>query len=205
MGNIGTLTETVQVYQSEVHDGSPATAPDRNAGNMGVHEVVGLFNSYDELCAAARELYQLGFKHWDVMRAARQEGARVHLSAAELADDPGARRTDHVQVGVVHDTAGYMIGTFTCIPGIAAAWIVAASSASDTTAMIVVFAIVAAGAVLGTFVSVAMARLSKMRLAGQAANGGLVLWAHARTPELEAAALQVLPRHNARDVRVRPA
>lgn len=168
-------------------------------------EAVGIFDSYDALCAAADELYRRGFNHWDVMRQARQEGARSGLSAAELVDDPGAHRTDRIRVELVHDTAGYMIGTFGVIPEIAAAWAAAASGASTVGTWLIVILIGGGGAITGAIVSAGMARLNKMRLVALAANGGLALWAYARTAELEAAAVRVLQAHDARNIHVRAA
>jgi hypothetical protein len=98
-----------------------------------------------------------------------------------------------------------MIGTFGLLPGMGAAWGVAASNASMLTSIIVVIVLGGGGTIIGALVSAAMARFNRMKLKHRAENGGLVLWARPSTSELEAAALQVLRKHNALNIHARAA
>jgi len=199
------ITATLDFEREEGHDPVPHREAVQSGPDDSTREVAGIFDSYESLCAAASELYRTGFHHWDVMREARQVGTRAGRPAADLVNDPGALRTDRINVELVHDTAGYMIGTFAVIPGIAAAWAAAASGATAAATLMMVVSFGGGGAAVGAIMPAAMARSNRRSLIVKAASDGLALWVQARTAELEAAAIQVLQAHNARGVQGRPA
>ena len=166
-------------------------------------EVVAIFDSYDDLCAAARALRTAGFAHWNVMRDAAR--AVPNRMASEIAEDPDAPRTESVEIEALHHAAGYVIGTCAVIPGIVAAWGSAAGGLDMTVTLGSVLLIGGGSAVVGALIAAVMARFQRAHLVARARRNGLVLWAYALAPEQEAAAVEIMAEFGGRRVAARPA
>ncbi|MDN3564614.1 hypothetical protein ACFQY5_17890 [Paeniroseomonas aquatica] len=164
-----------------------------------VREVVGLFDDHAALEQAVDELLVSGFDRCEVSLLA-EAGDAPGNRAEQLADDPQAPRTDHFCTEALGNAEGGLIGGFAVIPALSAAG--AATAVGATTLAVTGLAIASggAGAVLGAFLAVLLARRRATHHAEQTEMGGQLLWVRTRSPELEQRGMDILARHAAHHV-----
>lgn len=164
-----------------------------------VREVVGLFNDHAALERAVDELLVSGFARCEVSLLAEAGDGQGH-TAEQLADDPKAPRTDHFCTEALGNAEGGLIGGFAVIPALSAAGAATAAGATTLAVTGLTIASGGAGAILGAFLAVLLARRRLTHQALQTELGGQLLWVRTRSPELEHRAMDILAHHAAHHV-----
>jgi hypothetical protein len=158
-----------------------------------VREVVGVFNSPENLEEAIDELLSAGFDRAELSLLASEHAVEEKLrhqyeKAGTLADDPTVPRAAYVSTEAIGGAAGGLIGGLMYVGAIVAASAVVASGGT------LAAAIVAAGLTGGDH--------HAHYLQEQMNHGGLLLWVHARDVALEKRAIEILKKHSGADVHV---
>ena len=172
-----------------------------------VHEAVGVFNDVDNLQAAWDELQSHGFMRHEISVLANDKtvGKKLHhiyKRVEEAEDDPAAPRTIFVPLESIGDAEGALIGTPLYIAGTATAAIVVASGGTLLSAILAATATGAVGATIGGVLASFVAKHHADYIQEQIDHGGLLLWVHLRSPDLEEKAKEILTKHTAHDVHI---
>lgn len=160
-----------------------------------VREAVGIFRSEPELQGAIDDLLTHGFARCELSLRGAAAATTAGRTPEALADDPAAPRTDHFCTEALGNAEGSLIGGFAILPAFGAAWAAGAAGAGMLAIGGLTVVSGGAGAVVGAALAALLARHHAANLAGQLAEGGLLLWVRTRSPELEQRALGILARH----------
>lgn len=168
-----------------------------------MHEAVGIFDDEAAMQAAVDALLMAGFGRCELSFLSKQDGAQASETAAVLADDPKAVRTNQFSPEVLGDVEGSLVSGFALVPVLGASWAAAAAGAGLVATAGLAAASGGVGAVIGLGVAALVARRRRQGLATQVEHGGLLLWVRTRTTVMEESAKEILTRHAAHDVHSR--
>ena len=168
-------------------------------------EAVGIFADVKPMEGAIDELLLNGFARREISLLASRKAAEgklglKHESAADLADDPAAPRTDYFCPEALGGAEGALVGGFTYLPATGAFWIASSVAGTTVAATVATVASGGIGLLVGTGLAVWLARRHSTHIQSQLEDGGLIVWVRTRTRALESAALEVLGRHGAHHV-----
>lgn len=185
-----------------------AETPDEVLDRMRTREVTGVFHSKKALELAAQDLLMAGVDRADIDISASSDelGRRLNYQAippADLADLPITPRqpfTGGDDRIVVEAVAGSVAG---CAVAVIVAALLVAWGLS--TLLIAIVAVLCGLVAAGVAVLRVRRRLLRERFLGLeniAEWNGLVMWVRVRSPEMEAAAQEILVRHGAEAVHI---
>ena len=171
-------------------------------------EVTGVFHSKKTLELAAQDLLMTGVDRADIdVSASRDElGRRLHYQAIpppDLADLPRAPRQPFRggdDLIVAESVAGSVAGCAVAV--VVAALLVAWGLSLPLIGIVAVLCGVAAAGVAVFRVRRRLLRERYLGLENTAEWNGLVMWVRVRSPEMEAAAQEILVRHGAEAVHI---
>ena len=163
-------------------------------------EAVGIFDDEADMQAAIDDLLTAGFGRCELSFGGHQDGPQAKETAAQLADDPSAHRTNQFSPEVLGDAEGSLIGGFAIVPVLSTSWAAAAAGAGIVATAGLAVASGGVGAIVGLGLAMALARRRHRGLEAQEEHGGLLVWIRTRTPELEQRAKAILDRHAAHSV-----
>jgi hypothetical protein len=172
-----------------------------------VHEAVGVFNDADSLQSALDDLQEHGFMRQELsiladVRVIEEKLGHIYKRVEDVEDNPKAPRTIFISNETIGEAEGSVIGLPLYIAAVTAAGVVAASGG---TLLTLIAATVGAGAVGASIGSIFANLISKHHadfIQSQLNNGGLLLWVHLRSPDLEEKAKEILRKYSAHDVHI---
>ena len=172
-----------------------------------VHEAVGVFNDIETLQAALDDLQSHGFMRQELSiladeKAIEEKLGHVYGRVEEIEDDPKAPRTIFVPNETMGEAEGALIGTPLYIAAATATGIVVASGGTLLSAIIAATAAGAVGPAIGGVLASMVAKHHADYIQEQVEHGGLLLWVHLRSPDLEEKAKEILSKHSAHDVHI---
>lgn len=172
-----------------------------------VHEAVGVFNDADHLQAALDDLQEHGFMRQELSiladdKAVKEKLGRIYKRVEDAEDDAAAPRTIFVPNETMGEAEGTAIGLPLYIAAVTATGIVVASGGTILSAIIAATAAGAAGAAFGSILASFIAKHHADYIQAQIDKGGLLLWVHLRSPDLEKTAKDILTKHAAHDVHI---
>lgn len=172
-----------------------------------VHEAVGVFNDADSLLAAMDDLQLNGFSRYELSvlasdNAIEEKLGHIYKRVREAEDDPSAPRTIFVPPETIGDAEGALIGTPLYLAATTSAALVVASGGTLLSAILATTAAGAVGAAIGTILASFVAKHHADYIQKQIDHGGLLLWVHLRSPDLENVAKEILKQHSAHDVHI---
>ena len=172
-----------------------------------VHEAVGVFKDAKSLQAALDDLQEHGFMRQELSiladeKTVKQKLGHVYERVEDAEDDPKAPRTIFVPNEVIGEMEGAFIGLPLYIAAVTAVGIVAASGGTFLYATVAAAAAAASGATIGGIIASFIDDHHAGFIENQIHRGGLLLWVHLRSPDLEEKAKKILSRHSAHDVHI---
>lgn len=162
-----------------------------------VREAVGIFRNQADLQAAIDGLTTSGFGRCELSLLGSTDASADHRLPEDLADDPATPRTDYFCTESLGDAEGSLIGGFAVVPAMGGAWAAAAAGAGMAATAGLVVVTGGIGAMVGAALAALLARHHAKNIAGQVADGGLLLWVRTRSPELETRALDIMSKNAA--------
>ena len=172
-----------------------------------VHEAVGIFNDADSLQAAIDDLQMHGFARYELNVLASDEAiekklGHIYKRVEEAEDNPDAPRTIFVSPESLGDAEGGLIGTPLYIAATTATAITVASGGTLLSAILAATAAGAVGTAIGSILAHLLSKHHADYLKKQIEHGGILLWVHLRSPDLEQKAMEILGKHSAHDVHI---
>ena len=172
-----------------------------------VHEAVGVFNDAENLQAAIDELSEHGFMRQELSILADDKAVKAKLShlyrfVEDAEDDPAAPRTIFVPSETIGEAQGAVISVPLYIAAMTATSIVVASGGTLLSAILAATAAGTAGAAIGSIFAGMIAKHHADFIQDQIDKGGLLLWVHLRSPDLEEPAKEILSKYAAHDVHI---
>ena len=166
-----------------------------------------VFNDADSLQAALDDLQEHGFMRQELSiladdRAVQEKLGHIYKRVEEAEDDPAAPRTIFVSNETMGEAEGTAIGLPLYVAATTATGIVAASGGTLLSAIIAATATGVVGAAIGAILAGFIAKHHADYIQEQIDHGGLLLWVHLRSPDMEDKAREVLGRHSAHDVHI---
>ncbi|NCT41577.1 MAG: hypothetical protein GW778_07960 [Alphaproteobacteria bacterium] len=170
-----------------------------------VHEAVGVFNDAESLQAALDDLQTHGFMRHELSilagdKAVKEKLGHIYSRVEDAEDDAAAPRTIFVPNETMGEAEGAAIGLPLYIAAVTATGIVVASGGTILSAIIAATAAGAAGAAIGGIFANIIAEHHADYIQDQIDKGGLLLWVHLRSSDLEKTAKEILSKHGAHDV-----
>lgn len=168
-------------------------------------EVVGLFDSLDNLQSAIDYLMTHGFDRSEISLLTEDTKTREKVGSkgsVEIEDSGDAPRISYVESESLNEGKAALIGLLFYVGAVAGAiavWTIYGSFAEA------IFAGIAAGmaaSLIGLGVGALIRRRQRNWVQAQLARGGLLLWARTRTEEHERAAMQAMQNNGGHDVHV---
>jgi hypothetical protein len=172
-----------------------------------VHEAVGVFNDADSLQAALDDLQMNGFMRQELSiladeKAVEEKLGHIYKRVEDIEDNPKAPRTIFVSNETIGEGIGAIFGTPLYIAAVTATAVVVASGGTLATAIGAAVTGGLGGASLGMLLAALLAKHHADYIQNQIEHGGLLLWVHLRSPDLEEKAKDILSRHSAHDVHI---
>lgn len=172
-----------------------------------VHEAVGVFDDAKSLQAALDDLQMHGFMQHELGILAGDDAieekiGHLYRRTVEAEDDPEAPRTFYVPNETMGEAEGMAIGLPTYIAAVTATGVVAATGGTLGAVIAAAAAAGAGGAAIGTILARHIAGHHADYLQKQIERGGILLWVHLRSADMEEKAKNILARHSAHDVHV---
>ena len=171
-------------------------------------EVVGLFDSLDNLQSAIDDLLTHGFDRSEISLLAEDPTAREKVGAkrsVEIEDSDEAPRISYIENESLNEGKASLIGLLFYVGAIAGAiavWTIFGSFAEAIFAGIVTGMV---ASLIGVGVIKLIQRRQRNWAQAQLARGGLLLWARTWTEEHERAAMDAMQRNGGHDVHVHTA
>jgi hypothetical protein len=168
-------------------------------------EVVGLFDSMDNLQSAIDDLLTHGFDRSEISLLAEDATAREKVGAkrsVEIEDSDAAPRISYIENESLNEGKASLIGLLFYVGAIAGAiavWTIFGSFAEAIFAGIVTGMV---ASLAGVGVIKLIQRRQRNWAQAQLARGGLLLWARTWTEEHERAAMDAMQRNGGHDVHV---
>lgn len=181
--------------------------PSDNNKTITVNEAVGIFDNEDDLLAAMDELQENGFMRQELSVLANDSVVEEKLKRSykrieEAMDDPEAPRTIFVPKETRGEAEGALIGTPLYIAATSASAITVASGGTILAALGAAAAAGAVGTAIGGLLAKFMAQHHADYLQDQIEKGGIVLWVHLRTSDMEDKAKDILQKNSGNDVHI---
>ena len=176
---------------------------------INVPEVVGIFDSHEDLQKAFYDLRMVGIHHSDIsiladQKILQEKLGKAYWRAAELEDDPRAPRAHFVSEEAIGELEGAIAGGFFFV-GSFVALTAMLTPASTLAASIAAIAIGGGpAAVIGTLLAGRVGAHHKEYYANQIRHGGILLWVRARDDAQEKLAVEIMKGHSGRGVHVHP-
>jgi hypothetical protein len=172
-----------------------------------VHEAVGIFDNSDDLQAALDRLQEHGFMRHEISvladeKTIKEKLGHIYNRVEDAEDDPSAPRTVFIPNETIGDAEGAIIGLPLYVAALTATGIVVASGGTLLSAMIAATAAGTVGATIGAIFAGFIAKHHADYIQNQIDRGGLLLWVHLRSPDLEDKAREILTKHTAHDVHI---
>lgn len=172
-----------------------------------IHEAVGVFENADSLQAALDDLQSNGFMRQELSILADEESVKEKLGhiyhrVQEAEDDPKAPRTIFIPNETLGEVEGSAIGLPLYLLATTAAAITVASGGTLLGTILATTAAGSVGAGIGAIFAQLIDRHHAQYIQEQIDLGGLLLWVHLRTPEMEDKAKKILKKHSAHDIHV---
>ncbi len=171
-------------------------------------EVVGLFDSLDNLQSAIDDLLTHGFDRSEISLLAEDPKTREKIGAkrsVEIEDSDEAPRISYIENESLNEGKASLIGLLFYVGAIAGAiavWTIYGSFAEAIFAGIVTGMV---ASLIGVGVITFIRRRQRNWVQAQLARGGLLLWARTWTEEHERAAMDAMQRNGGHDVHVHTA
>ncbi len=172
-----------------------------------VREAVGVFPDPATLQAAIDDMERHGFMRHELSVLASEttvveKRGSAYRRVQSAADDPEAPRTIFVPTEMVSIAKGVVVGAPLFLAATITAGVVIAGG--GPLREVVLYAALAGvvGAGIGSMVAVLIAQRRARYLKNQMRSGGLVLWVHLRSPDMEKRAKEIMRKHFARDVHI---
>jgi hypothetical protein len=182
-------------------------SPEKAPVVIDIPEVVGVFDTFEDLQAAFYDLRMVGIHHSDISllgdeATLREKLGKAYWRSEELEDDPRAPRAHFVSEEAIGELEGAIAGGFFFV-GSAIAMAALLTPASTAAASIAAVAIGGSpAAVIGSLLARRVGRHHRDYYANQIAHGGILLWCRARDKEHEELAQKIMKGHSGRDVHV---
>jgi hypothetical protein len=172
-----------------------------------VHEAVGVFNDADSLQSALNDLQEHGFMRQELsiladVHVIEEKLGHIYKRVEDVEDDPKAPRTIFIPNETIGEAEGSAIGLPLYIAAVTAAGIVAASGGTFLTLIAATVGAGAVGASIGAIFASLISKYHSDFIQNQINHGGLLLWVHLRSPDLEEKAKEILRKHSAHDVHI---
>lgn len=172
-----------------------------------VYEAVGVFDDADNLQAAIDDLQEHGFMRQEISvladdKTIEKKLGHIYKRTEEAEDDPAAPRTVFVSNETIGEATGSVIGLPLYVAATTATGIVAASGGAFLGLIVAAITAGATGTALGAILARMISKHHADYIQHQIERGGLVLWVHLRSSDLEDIAKEILHRHSAHDVHV---
>lgn len=184
----------------------PGETP-REASADAVREAVGIFDDRETFEAAVDELLSSGFDRAELSLLASENAVEEKLGhmyekVEELEDDAEIPRAAYVERESVGDAEGGLIGGLGYVGAVIGAGAAVVSGGTFAGAVAAACLSGGAGGLIGSALAKMIDHHHADRLQAQLDRGGLLLWVHARDPEHERRATEILAKHSAHDVHV---
>jgi hypothetical protein len=178
--------------------------PESKSQRYRIREVVGVFDSYDELEDAVEDLEIAGFDRAQINLLVHEDTVREKLGdrvdIRRLEDDPRAPIENPVdRHEVAEGKAALTAGTALLGSLVALGFVV---TAEISIPVLVLAAAIGGGAggTIGGLLAKYLGDLRAREIEEQIRAGGLLLWVQVRDRDQEQKAIEILQRHGARDV-----
>lgn len=172
-----------------------------------VREAVGIFQDAAQLQAAIDELQIHGFMRQEISVLAGENTVQEKLGhlykrIEQAEDDPKAPRMVFVSNEEISVAKAAAIGVPLFIAAASAAGVVVASGGLLLDAIIYAATAGVVGAGVGSMLATFIAKKRAEYLQKQIDHGGILLWVHLRSPDVEKPAQDILRKHSAEDVHI---
>jgi hypothetical protein len=166
-------------------------------------EVVGVFQSAEDLESAIDELLSSGFDRAELSLLASEDAVAEKLGghyrpASEMADDPAVPRTAFVSTAAIGDAEGGLIGGLAYLGATVGAVVMSGGALGVTIAAAILVG--GTGGLIGSALAHWVGHHHAAYLHDQIENGGLLLWVRAWNESDEARALEIIAKHAAYQV-----
>ena len=163
------------------------------------YEVVGIFNSIDEMDQAVDELFLHGFDQSTLSVLANEPFNKAYKKVDELVNNDNTPRSAFYAEENFAIAKGAAIGGFSCIGGMIAVILVNIKGWPISHALL----ILGMAIILGILLAEIIGHHHKDYIDDQLKKGGLLLWIHLRDKLLKDKAMWVLRNNHARNVHLR--
>ncbi len=168
-------------------------------------EVVGIFDSVQEMQSAVSELCDHGFTYEEVSMLASEDTIKSKLGyqfrrVEDLADDPAAPRTRYVSTQSVDNAKDTILGSLVYTGTIAATGAVLASGGAVLSLITAVAMVGSATGMIGALLGAMLSQNYAVYIKEQLTHGGLLIWVRAHNSGREKLAYQILNKHSAHEV-----
>ena len=177
---------------------------------QGVREVVGIFQTAEDLQAAIDDLLSSGFDRAELSLIAGEHAVEKKLGhaycrATLMADDVTIPRTAYVSTEAIGDAQGGLIGGLVYVGAVVAAGAVVVSGGTFAAAIAAAAVAGGAGGMIGSVLAKWVGHHHSLYLEQQLQQGGLLLWVRSRDLADETRALEILRAHAGDEVHVHEA
>lgn len=172
-----------------------------------IPEVVGVFDTSEDLQKAFYDLRMIGIHHSDISllgdeQALQEKLGKAYWRSSELEDDPQAPRANFVSEEAIGELEGAIAGGFFFV----GSYIAMAAMLTPASTLAASIAAIAIGgspaAVIGTLLARRVSKHHKDYYAHQIEHGGILLWVRVRDKEREKMAVKIMKGHSGHDVHV---
>lgn len=177
---------------------------EKEAQRYRVREVVGVFDSYDELEDAVEDLEIAGFDRSQVNLLVHEDTVREKLGdrvdIRKLEDDPEAPVENPVDRHEVAEGKAALTAGTALLGSFVALGLVVTAEISIPIAILAAAIGGGAGGTIGGLLAKYLGDLRAREIEEQIRAGGLLLWVQVRDAEQERKAIEILQKHGAKDV-----
>jgi hypothetical protein len=172
-----------------------------------IPEVVGVFDTFEDLQQAFYDLRTIGIHHSDISlladeKALQEKLGKAYWRSSELEDDPRAPRAHFVSEEAIGELEGAIAGGFFFV----GSYIAMAAMLTPASTLAASIAAIAIGgspaAVIGTLLARRVGKHHKDYYAHQIEHGGILLWVRIHDKEHEKMAVKIMQGHSGHDVHV---
>jgi len=170
-------------------------------------EVVGIFNSMEELEEAADELFSHGIDHSYLSMLANEKEVKKYLedkccTTSELADLPNIHKSPYYGDENIAIGQGALIAGLTYVASLTTASVVIAGGGLLTRLLTTTITAGSAAALFGVFLANLIGKKHADYLNAQLKKGGLLLWVHISEYSKSSLIYDILTKNSAKDVHV---
>lgn len=182
---------------------------ERKTTVINVPEVVGIFDTHEDLQKAFYDLRMTGIHHSDMSilageKVLQEKLGKAYWRATELEDDPKAPRAHFVSEEAIGELEGAIAGGFFFV-GSFIAMTAMLTPVSTLAASIAAIAIGGSpAAVIGALLARRVGQHHKDYYVNQIEHGGILLWVRVHSKEQENLANKIMKGHSGHDVHAHP-